>query len=87
MPLTDAVCRLARPRERSYKLTDAQGMFLIIRPNGSRLWRLSYRFAGKQKTMAFGSYPAVTLADARDRQLIARRQIDWLVKQIWRVRN
>ncbi len=75
MPLSDAACRAARPRLRPYKLTDGQGLFLLVQPNGSRLWRLAYRFAGKQKTLAFGVYPVVTLGEARERRLIARRKI------------
>jgi hypothetical protein len=61
--------RQAKPREREYKLADYASLYLLIRPNGSKLWRLDYRFGGKQKTLALDAYPIVTLADARERKL------------------
>lgn len=75
MPLTDADCRNAKGKDKPYKLTDGEGMFLLVQSNGSRLWRLAYRFDGKQKTLAFGIYPYVTLADARLKRLEARKAI------------
>ena len=71
--LTDISIRKAKPRERDYKLSDAQGLFLLVRPGGSRLWRLAYRFGGKQKLLALGAYPTVTLAEARERRDAARK--------------
>ncbi len=68
MPLTDLTCRNAKPGERPRKLADAGGLYLLVQPNGSRLWRLNYRFDGKQKTLAFGKYPEVTLNQARARR-------------------
>jgi integrase len=68
MSLTDARLRSAKPKPRPYKLSDAGGLHLLVQPTGSRLWHLAYRFAGKQKTLALGSYPAVTLAVARGRR-------------------
>jgi integrase len=65
MPLTDAEIKAAKPKEKPYKLTDAGWLFLLVRPNGSKLWRLTYRFAGKQKDLALGSYPETGLKDAR----------------------
>ena len=62
--LTDTQIRQAKPRERDFKLTDYDGLYLLVRSTGAKLWRLAYRFAGKQKSLAFGAYPAVTLADA-----------------------
>ena len=73
MPLTDAACRTAKPRDRAYKLTDGGGLHLLVQPNGSRLWRLAYRFDHKQKTASFGPNPMVGLAEARDRRVAARR--------------
>ncbi|MGA7778586.1 MAG: integrase arm-type DNA-binding domain-containing protein [Paraburkholderia sp.] len=66
MPLTDAAIRTAKPRERAYKLTDGEGMYLEVMPNGSRYWRLKYRFHGKEKRAAIGVYPAVSLLAARE---------------------
>src|SRR5262249_30122714 len=65
MPLTDTAIRNARPKEKVVKLSHGGGLFLLIQPNGAKLWRLAYRFAGKQKMLAFGVYPTVSLADAR----------------------
>jgi integrase len=75
MPLNDAECRSAKGKDKPYKLTDGEGMFLLVQPNGSRLWRLAYRFDGKQKTLAFGIYPYVTLAAARQKRLEAKTAI------------
>jgi hypothetical protein len=73
VPLSDAACRNAKPREKPYKLTDGEGMHLLVQLNGSRLWRLSYPHGGKQKTLSFGVYPAVGLALTRERRTAARR--------------
>ncbi|MHB9838483.1 tyrosine-type recombinase/integrase [Paraburkholderia terrae] len=65
MPLTDAAVRAAKPKEKSYKLTDGFGMYLEVMPNGSKYWRLKYRLDGKEKRAALGVYPAVSLLAAR----------------------
>ncbi|MFG1293746.1 tyrosine-type recombinase/integrase [Xanthobacter versatilis] len=65
MPLTDTAVRNAKGKEKPYKLSDGGWLFLLVNPDGKRYWRASYRFAGKQKTLALGPYPAVSLADAR----------------------
>ena len=77
--LNDTLIRSAKPRERDYKLSDFDGLYLLVCSNGSRLWRFAYRFDGKQKQIALGAYPQVTLADARDhreasRKLLANRK-------------
>jgi integrase len=71
--LTDVGVRNAKPRERAFKLSDEKGLYLLVEPSGSKLWRLKYRFANKEKKLALGVYPEVTLAQARERQLEARR--------------
>jgi integrase len=73
--LTDAAVRRAKPQDKQYKLADEKGMFLLITPAGSKLWRLKYRVDGKEKVLAFGQYPDVTLSDARDKRDAARKQI------------
>lgn len=73
MALTDIKVRTAKPTDKQYKLTDGNGMHLLIHPNGSRYWRLQYRFGGKQKMLALGVYPEVSLADARARRDEARK--------------
>lgn len=65
MPLSDTAIRNAKPLDKPYKLTDAQGLYLLIKPNDSKLWQLKYRFGGKEKKLAFGAYPVVSLANAR----------------------
>nr|WP_232450382.1 Arm DNA-binding domain-containing protein [Burkholderia ubonensis] len=75
MPLTDVQVRNAKASAAPYKLTDGNGTFLLVQPNGAKYWRLSYRFLGKQKTLALGVYPAVTLATARKKRDEAREQI------------
>ncbi|AOJ26387.1 integrase [Burkholderia seminalis] len=71
----DIQVRNAKASAAPYKLTDGNGMFLLVQPNGAKYWRLSYRFLGKQKTLALGVYPAVTLATARKKRDEAREQI------------
>ncbi|QXA51312.1 tyrosine-type recombinase/integrase [Enterobacter cancerogenus] len=73
MALTDIKVRTAKPMEKQYKLTDGNGMHLLVHPNGSKYWRLQYRFGGKQKMLALGVYPDVSLADARARREEARK--------------
>lgn len=72
MPLTDIAVRQAKPTDKPYKLADGQGMFLLVNPNGSRYWRLKYRYGGKEKVLALGVYPQVSLAEAREAALNAK---------------
>ena len=65
MPLIDTRIRNAKPQARPVKLSDGGGLHLLVTPQGSKLWRLAYRYAGKQKTLAIGIYPAVSLEKAR----------------------
>jgi len=75
MALTDAKIRKAQPRDKQYKLSDAHGLFVLIHSNGGKYWRWRYRFAGKQKTLALGVYPAITLAAAREARTAAAAQL------------
>lgn len=75
MPLSDVAIRKAKPAEKPYKLTDAAGLYLLVSTTGARLWRMDYRHGGKRKTLAFGDYPTLGLADARERRDAARRQL------------
>ncbi|MEM8280660.1 integrase arm-type DNA-binding domain-containing protein [Morganella morganii] len=75
MALTDTKVRAAKPGEKAYTLTDSDGLFLYVHPNGSKYWRFRFRFGGKQHLMAFGVYPEISLADARERRDSARKQV------------
>lgn len=75
MPLTDITIRSAAPRERPQKLTDGGGLFLLVQPNGGKWWRLKYRIGGKEKLLSMGTYPEVSLKDARLRRDEARKQL------------
>src|SRR5450631_2677069 len=72
MALTDLKLRTALPKAKAYHLTDGHGLFLAIQPNGSKLWRWKYRFQSQFRLMAFGSYPEISLADARAAHAVAR---------------
>jgi integrase len=73
MALTDTAVRNAKPKEKPYKLGDSGGLYVIVRPTGAKWWRLKYRFAGKEKSLSVGTYPDVSLQDARRRRDEARQ--------------
>jgi integrase len=75
MPLTDTALRKLKPGEKIRRVADERGMYLEITPAGGRYWRLKYRFAGKEKKLALGIYPEVTLREARERRDEARQRI------------
>jgi hypothetical protein len=65
MPLSDLKIKKAKPREKPYKLADGGGLYLLVKPNGSKLWRQKYRYHGKERILAHGQYPDVSLSQAR----------------------
>ena len=73
MPLTDTAVRNAKRRGKPQKLSDGGGLHLLVNPDGARYWRVAYRYQGRQKTLALGVYPIVSLADARDARDAAKR--------------
>lgn len=75
MPLTDTVIRNAKPKRKAYKLSDGGGLYLLVQKSGAKLWRLAYRFAGKQKLLSFGPYPVIPLAGAREKREAARKHL------------
>ncbi len=75
MALTDIKVKSIKPTDKSVKVTDGQGMFLLVKPSGAKYWRFQYRFSGKQKVLALGVYPTISLADARRKRDEARKLI------------
>ncbi len=75
MALTDTAIRKIKPTDKSFKLTDSSGLYLLIKPNGSKLWYMKYRIDGKEKKLAFGPYPDVSLFKARQLRDAARAKV------------
>jgi len=75
MSLSDVAIRNAKPRAKPYKMGDSLGLFLLVQPSGGRLWRLKYRIDGREKKLGIGTYPEVSLSDARRRRDEAREMI------------
>lgn len=73
MPLSDTAIRNAKPESKAYKLTDGAGLFLLVTPTGGKWWRLKYYYLGKEKQLSLGTYPEVTLAEARDKRTAAKK--------------
>jgi integrase len=76
MKLTNIACKNAEPKDRPYKVTDGGGVYLYVMPTGSKYWHYKYHYAGKEKRLALGVYPDVTLQMAREKRLKARRLLD-----------
>jgi integrase len=75
MPLNEMKIRKAKPKDKFYKLSDSNGLYLHVTEKGSKLWRFKYRFDGKYKLLALGKYPEISLFDARKRRDEARSQL------------
>jgi len=75
MPLTDMKVLKAKPQDRPVSLFDGGGLYLLVTTTGGKLWRFKYRFNGKEKKLAFGAYPEISLLDARQKRDEARRQL------------
>lgn len=73
MALTDTSIRNSKPQGKAFKVSDERGLFILVNPNGSKLWRFKYSFEGKEKLLSLGSYPEVSLKDARERRDDARK--------------
>jgi hypothetical protein len=82
--LTDKELRNRKPREKPYKVAAGNGLHLLVKPGGSRLWRLKYRVNGSEKLLSFGMYPEVSLKHARDRRDEARPLMRRGFKAMWR---
>ena len=75
MPLTENVIQKAEPADKQYKLTDGEGMYILVSKKGGKWWRLDYRFNGKRKTLSLGTYPKTKLKKARELRGDARKLI------------
>lgn len=75
MPLTNLAIQAAKASDKAIKLFDGRGLFLLVAPNGSKGWRFKYRFNSKEKLISLGTYPEISLADARDRLEECRRLV------------
>ena len=75
MPLTDIVVRKAKARLAPYKLADGGGMYVLVKSDDARYWRMDYRWEGRRRTLALGVYPSVSLSDAREKRDQAKKQL------------
>lgn len=75
MALTDMAIRRSKPLDKPYKVTDSNGLYLLVNPRGSKLWRVKYRMNGVERKLALGAYPEVSLADARAARDAARKHL------------
>ena len=75
MPLSDVQIRNLKPKDKPYKISDFEGLYLLVTPSGSRLWNLKYRLHGKERKLSLGAYPAISLAQARKLKEDARAKI------------
>ncbi|GGE43198.1 integrase [Marinicauda pacifica] len=90
MPLTDLAVKAFKPADKPYKKADGRGLTLLVKPGGQKLWRLRYRLHGKEKMLGLGSYPDVSLSEARAerdrlRKLIAQNRDPSLVRRVERL--
>jgi hypothetical protein len=75
-PLSPSQIDNAKPKEKAFKLSDGNGLIILVTPTGGKLWRFNYRFEGNQKTLAFGSYPDVSMEEARTMRNDARQLLN-----------
>ncbi|MCA1654397.1 MAG: Arm DNA-binding domain-containing protein, partial [Sphingomonadales bacterium] len=75
MPLTDTAIQKAKPGPKPAKMSDEKGLFLLVQPSGGKLWRLKYRIDGREQKLSLGTYPEVSLKDARRRRDEARSRL------------
>ena len=76
MALTDIAIKRTKSSDKPFKIYDTLNLFLLVNPNGSKLWRLKFKLFGKEKVLALGKYPDVSLKEAREKRDIARKQIE-----------
>jgi len=77
MPLTDLKIKNLKPKDKPYKVPDFDGLYVLVNPNGSRLWRVKYRLRGKERLLSLGAYPAITLLQAPNCGMKHERKLPW----------
>ena len=75
MPLTDTAIRGVKPTDKPQKLFDGNGLFLFVAPSGTKSWRVKYRVQGREKLLTLGTYPQLSLKEAREACVDARKQL------------
>ncbi len=75
MALNEVKIRNLKPKDKQYKVADSEGLYLLVKPNGSKLWRLKYRHNGKENVYSIGEYPSISLAEAREERFVIRKQV------------
>lgn len=80
MNLTSTAVEKASPKEKSHKLSDGDGLYLLVETHGAKLWRFRYVFSGKEKMLSLGKFPAVGLAAARRKRDDARKLLGGTVR-------
>ena len=74
-PLSDTQIKNSKPKEKDYTLTDGDGLYLLVKNTGSKIWRFQYSFESKRYLTSFGSYPAISLNDAREKRAAYQKDI------------
>lgn len=74
-PTNDTVIRNAKPKDKDYKISDGQGLYLVIKKTGSKTWRFDFTYGGKRQSMSFGKYPTITLKEAREKREESKEQL------------
>ena len=75
LPINDTQIKNAKPKDKNYKLIDGQGLYVLVKTNGSKLWRFNYKFDGKEQTYSIGSYPEISLLNARQKREELRAKV------------
>lgn len=81
-PLTDTEIKKAKEKDKEYKLSDGQGLYLVVKINGSKFFRFDFSYAGKRKSMSFGVYPKISLKEAREQREKAKEQLSHNINPI-----
>lgn len=75
MKLNDTKCKNIKPNDKTQKIADGDGLYLMVYPYGSKIWQFRYSYLGRRKTISFGKYPAISLFEARRLRMEAKEQL------------